>query len=194
MARIVGRMPELSTTGGTSDARFIKDVCPVCEFGMVGATAHKVDENVAVADIETLTRIYGEVLGRLLPARLAMLTTREVILSLYGAWRLAHARRRRPRLLRPVDRRRPPLVLRDGDGGTALCADGRRRSARTAGAAPLRFALVEVIAYVMSWVAYPVVVEALTRLMGCREHFESYLAPTTGRWCCRTPSSCRWRS
>ena len=63
VSRVVGRTPELSTTGGTSDARFIKDVCPVCEFGMVGETAHKADENVALADIETLTRIYGEVLA-----------------------------------------------------------------------------------------------------------------------------------
>ena len=59
---VTGREPELSTTGGTSDARFIKDFCPVCEFGMPGATAHKVDENVATADIEALTRIYEEVL------------------------------------------------------------------------------------------------------------------------------------
>ena len=63
VSRVVGRTPELSTTGGTSDARFIKDVCPVCEFGMVGETAHKADENVALADLETLTRIYGEVLA-----------------------------------------------------------------------------------------------------------------------------------
>ena len=60
--RVTGREPELSTTGGTSDARFIKDFCPVCEFGMPGETAHKVDESVAVADIETLTRIYQAVL------------------------------------------------------------------------------------------------------------------------------------
>ncbi len=57
-----GVTPELSTTGGTSDARFIKHHCPVVEFGMVGRTMHKVDEHVAVADIETLTRIYGRVL------------------------------------------------------------------------------------------------------------------------------------
>lgn len=61
--RVVGREPELSTTGGTSDARFIKDVCPVCEFGMVGETAHKSDENVALADIEALTQVYEEVLA-----------------------------------------------------------------------------------------------------------------------------------
>ena len=59
---VTGREPELSTTGGTSDARFIKDFCPVCEFGMPGETAHKVDESVAVADIEDLTRIYQAVL------------------------------------------------------------------------------------------------------------------------------------
>ncbi|WP_119677549.1 succinyl-diaminopimelate desuccinylase [Indioceanicola profundi] len=57
-----GRRPELSTSGGTSDARFIKDHCPVVEFGLVGATMHKVDENVAVADLEGLTAIYARLL------------------------------------------------------------------------------------------------------------------------------------
>ena len=59
-----GRMPAFSTSGGTSDARFLKDACAVCEFGMVGESAHKVDENVAVADLETLTAIYAGVLAR----------------------------------------------------------------------------------------------------------------------------------
>ena len=54
----VGRRPTLSTSGGTSDARFIKDYCPVVEFGLVGQTMHMVDERVALADLETLTRIY----------------------------------------------------------------------------------------------------------------------------------------
>ena len=61
---VTGRSPELSTTGGTSDARFIKDYCPVIEFGMTGETMHKVDENVATADIEKLSRIYERVLER----------------------------------------------------------------------------------------------------------------------------------
>jgi succinyl-diaminopimelate desuccinylase len=55
---VTGRKPGLSTSGGTSDARFIKDFCPVVEFGLVGRTMHMVDERVALADIETLTRIY----------------------------------------------------------------------------------------------------------------------------------------
>ncbi|MCU0832275.1 MAG: succinyl-diaminopimelate desuccinylase [Rhizobiaceae bacterium] len=54
-----GRTPKLSTTGGTSDARFIKDHCPVVEFGLVGQTMHMVDERVAVSDLEQLTAIYG---------------------------------------------------------------------------------------------------------------------------------------
>jgi succinyl-diaminopimelate desuccinylase len=58
-----GRRPELSTSGGTSDARFIKDYAPVAEFGLVGATMHQVDEHVAVTDIETLTGIYEAVIG-----------------------------------------------------------------------------------------------------------------------------------
>jgi len=53
-----GREPILSTGGGTSDARFIKDLCPVAEIGLLNATAHKVDESAPTADIETLARIY----------------------------------------------------------------------------------------------------------------------------------------
>ncbi|GJE60212.1 succinyl-diaminopimelate desuccinylase [Methylobacterium trifolii] len=59
-----GLRPALSTTGGTSDARFIKDACPVIEFGLVGETMHQTDECVAVADLERLTAIYGLVLER----------------------------------------------------------------------------------------------------------------------------------
>ncbi|MGB6117966.1 MAG: succinyl-diaminopimelate desuccinylase [Mesorhizobium sp.] len=54
----MGRKPALSTTGGTSDARFIKDYCPVVEFGLVGKTMHMVDERVPLAELEQLTRIY----------------------------------------------------------------------------------------------------------------------------------------
>ncbi|RUO98401.1 succinyl-diaminopimelate desuccinylase [Hyphomicrobium sp.] len=55
---ITGRTPALTTGGGTSDARFIKDICPVVEFGLVNATIHQVDENTSVSDLETLTTIY----------------------------------------------------------------------------------------------------------------------------------------
>ncbi len=57
-----GRVPVLSTSGGTSDARFIKDHCPVAEFGLVGKTMHQVDERTPVADIRTLTAIYARIL------------------------------------------------------------------------------------------------------------------------------------
>ena len=57
-----GRRPKLSTTGGTSDARFIVRDCEVIEFGLVGQTMHMVDERVAVADVEELAAIYGRVL------------------------------------------------------------------------------------------------------------------------------------
>ncbi len=53
-----GRRPVLSTTGGTSDARFIKEACPVVEFGLVGQTMHQVDERVAIADLDRLAAIY----------------------------------------------------------------------------------------------------------------------------------------
>lgn len=60
--KITGIRPELSTTGGTSDARFIKDYCPVCEFGIVGATLHQINENVLIDDIFKLKDIYKEIL------------------------------------------------------------------------------------------------------------------------------------
>ena len=56
---ILDTRPELSTGGGTSDARFIKDVCPVVEFGLVGQTMHQIDERVDLADLDTLTDIYA---------------------------------------------------------------------------------------------------------------------------------------
>ena len=59
---VTGRAPELGTTGGTSDARFIKDHCPIVELGLLNATAHKVDERVALADLRALSAIYRAVL------------------------------------------------------------------------------------------------------------------------------------
>jgi succinyl-diaminopimelate desuccinylase len=57
-----GLEPRLSTTGGTSDARFIKDFCEVVEFGLVGKTMHQVDENIAIEDLELLTRVYRRII------------------------------------------------------------------------------------------------------------------------------------
>jgi succinyl-diaminopimelate desuccinylase len=61
---ITGRKPELSTSGGTSDARFISNYCPVIEFGLVGQTMHQIDERAPVADLENLTKIYRGILDR----------------------------------------------------------------------------------------------------------------------------------
>jgi succinyl-diaminopimelate desuccinylase len=55
-------VPELSTTGGTSDARFIKNHCPVVEFGLIGQSMHQVDEHVKVAHIHQLKSIYARIL------------------------------------------------------------------------------------------------------------------------------------
>jgi succinyl-diaminopimelate desuccinylase len=62
LTRMNNAAPELSTTGGTSDARFIKDFCPVAEIGLPGGTMHKTDECAALADIRKLSEIYGEIL------------------------------------------------------------------------------------------------------------------------------------
>ena len=59
---VTGRTPALSTTGGTSDARFIKNYCPVLEFGLVGRTMHQVDERTPVADLVQLTAVYRKIL------------------------------------------------------------------------------------------------------------------------------------
>ncbi len=61
---ITGREPTLSTSGGTSDARFIKDYCPVIEFGPVGTTMHQIDECVPLAEIEEASRVYEAILQR----------------------------------------------------------------------------------------------------------------------------------
>lgn len=62
IASVTGRKPELSSSGGTSDARFIKDYCPVVEFGLVGQSMHTVDEHVPTADLVALTAIYRRIL------------------------------------------------------------------------------------------------------------------------------------
>ncbi|PPR27734.1 MAG: Succinyl-diaminopimelate desuccinylase [Alphaproteobacteria bacterium MarineAlpha10_Bin1] len=59
-----GRVPELSTTGGTSDARFIKDHCAVAEFGLIGRTMHKIDEHIELAELDALADIYEDILTR----------------------------------------------------------------------------------------------------------------------------------
>ena len=64
VAEVTGRTPKLSTTGGTSDARFIKDYCPVIEFGLVGDTMHQVDERTPVADLAALTAVYRRILEK----------------------------------------------------------------------------------------------------------------------------------
>ena len=65
---VTGKTPALNTSGGTSDARFIRHFCPVAEFGLVGATMHKTDESVALEDLEALTEIYLRVLDGFFPA------------------------------------------------------------------------------------------------------------------------------
>ena len=64
VAEVTGQAPELSTTGGTSDARFIRAYAPVVEFGLINQSMHKVDEHAAVADIEGLADIYFHILSR----------------------------------------------------------------------------------------------------------------------------------
>ncbi|GAB6052723.1 succinyl-diaminopimelate desuccinylase [Magnetospira thiophila] len=65
--KVTGRTPELSTSGGTSDARFIKNYCPVAEFGLIGQTMHKVDERVPVTSITQLSTIYETILDGYFP-------------------------------------------------------------------------------------------------------------------------------
>tara|TARA_A100000164_G_scaffold185344_1_gene164562 strand:+ start:946 stop:2094 length:1149 start_codon:yes stop_codon:yes gene_type:complete len=62
--KITGIKPKLSTSGGTSDARFIKNITPCLEFGLVGKTMHKIDESVSISDLKKLTKIYEDILVR----------------------------------------------------------------------------------------------------------------------------------
>jgi succinyl-diaminopimelate desuccinylase len=64
ITEVTGRTPKLSTTGGTSDARFIKDYCPVLEFGLVGQTMHQIDECAPVTDLVTLTAVYRRIIDK----------------------------------------------------------------------------------------------------------------------------------
>jgi succinyl-diaminopimelate desuccinylase len=64
VTEMAGRAPQLSTTGGTSDARFIKSYCPVLELGLVGRTMHQADECTTLADLGTLTAVYRAILER----------------------------------------------------------------------------------------------------------------------------------
>ena len=64
VAAVTGVVPEASTTGGTSDARFIMRHCPVVEFGLIGRTMHEMDERVPVADILALKAVYAEIMRR----------------------------------------------------------------------------------------------------------------------------------
>jgi len=61
-----GRKPDLTTTGGTSDARFIANYCPVVEFGLTNETIHQVDENLKISDLETLVEIYADIITKTL--------------------------------------------------------------------------------------------------------------------------------
>lgn len=64
ITEVTGLSPELSTTGGTSDARYLVALCPVVEFGLCNATMHKLDEAVSLADLRALTDIYERILGQ----------------------------------------------------------------------------------------------------------------------------------
>ncbi|MBT5860241.1 MAG: M20/M25/M40 family metallo-hydrolase, partial [Alphaproteobacteria bacterium] len=60
--QVLGVTPERSTSGGISDARFVKEYCPVAEFGLITETAHKVDERASLDDMENLVAIYADIL------------------------------------------------------------------------------------------------------------------------------------
>ncbi|HQP20372.1 MAG TPA: M20/M25/M40 family metallo-hydrolase, partial [Phenylobacterium sp.] len=64
VADVAGQRPDLSTTGGTSDARFIRALCPVVELGLVGKTMHSVDERAPVAEIRQLQAVYERLIAR----------------------------------------------------------------------------------------------------------------------------------
>ena len=64
IASVTGTPPQLSTSGGTSDARFIAPFAEVVEFGLIGQTMHQVDEHTSLGDLDVLTEIYRQILSR----------------------------------------------------------------------------------------------------------------------------------
>jgi succinyl-diaminopimelate desuccinylase len=70
VAKVCGRLPEFSTSGGTSDARFIKDYCSVIEFGLINETAHQANERIALDQLHTLEKIYTEILSKFFRIRM----------------------------------------------------------------------------------------------------------------------------
>jgi len=116
------RNPELSTTGGTSDARFIKDYCPVLEFGLVGQTMHQVDERTPVSDLVTLTAVYRRLLdGTSRRPRLPSAVRRS--LSFYRKARPQRATAGEPRSTRSTGRAPPgtlPSAVNQVGDGRAL--------------------------------------------------------------------------
>ena len=182
--RVTGRTPEFSTTGGTSDARFIQAYCPVAEFGLVGQTMHKVDERVDARrprrvdrDLRHFSRL---VLRLTLMGNAAWL---EVRLALAGSLRLA---RGEPSGLSCFDR----------------SLDGFWRSFRAAVICyPLylvllsmrvsvtewqrsggwRIIAVETIGYVIAWVAFPLLMLTVTRWIGRAHRFFDFMVPYN--WC-----------
>ena len=150
----LGRRPELGTTGGTSDARFIKDHCPVAEFGLVGKTMHQVDERVDVADISRLADIYEAVWRGSSPPEVEV-PTAEIARALYGAYRLArfdaggclfqrHAGRVLAVVLRALFVAPLYLLVRATEYEAGLTV-----------APPLRLVLVSAVTYAIAWLAFP---------------------------------------
>ena len=97
IAEVTGRKPKLSTSGGTSDARFIKDYCPVLEFGLVGQTMHAVDERAPVADLITLTAIYRRMIERYFEGPGAL--SRSAMICSAAATPVRESRRARSRIV-----------------------------------------------------------------------------------------------
>ncbi len=173
-------VPEHSTSGGTSDARFIKDICPVVEFGLVGQTMHQVDERVAVADLEALTRVYRAFLERYFrphePRKPMIPDQEEVLRSIFGAYRLA-------------------WLDRSGMGFFNLSVEGFWRSFFAAVVVAPGYALlvvqelmarpeeisapwafvVETLAYGVGWAAFPVVAIVLTHLLGLSRNYAAMI-------------------
>ena len=118
---VAGVEAELSTTGGTSDARFIRRYCPVLEFGLVGETMHKVDEKSAVADLKTLSaRLRDGARPLFRGLRPTVLSAAEIARGVQGALGFLRRDPAAPLALRQHDGSLPALVPGHGAGGAAL--------------------------------------------------------------------------
>ena len=181
IADVTGQTPEKTTGGGTSDARFFKDVCPVVEFGLVGDTMHQVDERVPIADLRAAHRHLPPLPRPHLRGGGAVITLNEIARSLQGAWLLFLDRGNAMRLFDASYggfwRSFQAIILVAPAYEVTVLAD---RHALLAGAGSDTFNEVAYVAarwlaFAFDWITLPLLLAALAGFLDIRRGYPAYV-------------------